>query len=201
MKAIKRSLLIAGAVVMIVTAMPSFAAKPVPVVQSFGVVDMSKVMQITSAAKDVFNQLDNRRKEYQVQISAEEEALRIAGQKIEKQRNSLSKEEFEKKRKEFKEKVDNGQKLVYSRKQILDQAFNNSMNNLRAKAADIVAVISKEKGYSVVFTKDAVMLSTPGFDMTDIVIKRLNKTVAKLPVEWPVEVSKEVPVIKSSKKK
>ncbi|MFH1158136.1 MAG: OmpH family outer membrane protein [Pseudomonadota bacterium] len=202
----KRIILLAGIAAMAGFALPALAADeptptPVPVVQSFGVIDMSKVMQTTSAAKDIFSQLDGRRKEYQVQISAEEEALRAAGQEIEKLKDTFSKNEFDKKRREFEEKVAAGQKLVNDRKQILDEAFNNSMKNLRDKAAAIVADVAREKGYSVVFTQDAVMLSVPGFDMTDIVIERLNKTAAKFPVEWPAAAPENASAVKSGKKK
>ncbi|MCK5556705.1 MAG: OmpH family outer membrane protein [Alphaproteobacteria bacterium] len=204
MKTMKKILLLAGIVTMTVIALPAIAANktiPVPSVQSFGVVDMSKVMQTTSAAKDIFSQLDSRREEYQILISKEEGILRAAGQKIEKQKNSLSKNEFDKKRKEFEKQVASGQKLVNDRKQILDQAFNSSMKNLRDKAAKIVADVAKEKGYSLVFTQDAVMLSASGFDITDVVVERLNKSTAKFPVEWPAVVTEKAPVVKSDKKK
>ena len=126
----------------------------------------------------------------------------VARQKIENQKGSFSREAFDKERKEFEKKVASGQELVNSRKQILDQAFNDSMNNLRDKAAKIVANVAKEKGYSVVFTQNAVMLSKPSFDITNIVIERLNKNVKKFPVTWPASiVQEEAPTAKSDKKK
>ena len=185
------------------TALAESITKPASAVQIFGVVDMSRVMQTTAAAKDIFSQLDKRREEYQVLISKEEESLLVARQKIENQKGSFSREAFDKERKEFEKKVASGQELVNSRKQILDQAFNDSMKNLRDEAAKVVAKIAKEKGYSVVFTQNAVMLSEPGFDITDIVIKRLNKNLKKFPVIWPTSIvpEEETSVYKSDKKK
>ena len=218
MKAMKKTLFFVGILVMatvlfslarkeiVVDIVPTAFAEPMAetasVVQTFGVVDMSRVMQTTVAAKDIFSQLDKRREEYQVLISKEEEGLRVARQEIEKQKGSLSREEFDKERRKFEKKVVSGQEFVNSRKQILDQAFNDSMSNLRDEAAKIVAKIAKEKSYSVVFTQNAVMLSDPSFDITDIVIGRLNKSVKKFPVTWPASiVQKEAPVVKSDKKK
>ena len=160
------------------------AAAAPAVQQTFGVVDMNKVMQTTDVAKDVFSQLESKRKEYQTNIAKEEGALRSAEQEILKQKDSLSKDDFDKKRKEFEDKVISGQKLVQERKQILDHAFNSSMGKLRAEAAKIVADIAKEKSYSAVFTQDAVMISTPSLDMTDEVIARMNKSVKKMSVDW-----------------
>jgi Skp family chaperone for outer membrane proteins len=166
-------------------ASPALSANdPAPAALSFGVIDMNKVMQVTDAAKDVFSQLEGKRKEYQANISKEEDILRTAEQDILKQKDSLSKEDFDKKRKEFEEKVIAGQKLVQDRKRILDQAFGSSMGRLRNEAIKIVADVAKEKNYSAVFTQDAVMISTPALDMTDIVIERMNKSVKKIPVDW-----------------
>lgn len=151
---------------------------------SFGIIDMNRVIKGTEVAKDVFAQMESKRKEYQVSISKEEDALRSAEEAILKKKDSLSKDEFEKKRKEFEENVISGQKLVHNRKRILDQAYNASMGDLRNEAAKIVADIAKEKNYTAVFTQDAVMISTPSLDMTDAVIERMNKKIKKMAIDW-----------------
>lgn len=180
----KRTALLIGLWMMILAA-PAFAAdEPASAASAFGVVDMNKVMQITDVAKDIFSQMEVKRKEYQTNISKEETSLRAAEQEILKQKDSLSKDEFDKKRKEFEEKVINGQKFVQERKRILDQAFSSSMGNLRGEAIKIVAEVAKERNYSAVFTQDAVMISTPSLDMTGVVIERMNKSVKKIPIDW-----------------
>lgn len=177
--------LLMGFLAMTALSAPAFAAnEPAPAAQAFGVIDMNKVMQITDVAKDIFSQMEVKRKEYQANISKEETALRAAEQEILKQKDSLSKDEFEKKRKEFEGKVVNGQKLVQERKRILDQAFSSSMGSLRGEAIKIVADVAKERNYSAVFTQDAVMISTPNLDMTDVVIERMNKQVKKTTIDW-----------------
>lgn len=175
-----RNILIAALFAFLVT--PAFAAESVP--QTFGVVDMNKIMQTTDAAKDVFAQLEAKRKEYQAQITKEEDTLRAAEQSLLAQKDKMSKEELEKKRREFDGKVLDGQKLVQDRKRILDQAFNSSMNKLRTEAASVVAEVAKERNYSAVLTQDAVMLSIPALDMTDVVTERMNARLKTLKVEW-----------------
>ena len=190
MKTIKNTVLIMGIFTLAAfsvptqaTAAPSPAAAPAAGL-TFGIVDMNKIMQTTDAAKDIFSQMEVKRKEYQTQISKEEDSLRSAEQEIVKQKDKLPKDAFETKRKAFEDKVLQGQKLVQDRKKILDQAFNSAMSNLRHEAAKIVATAAKEKHYSAVFTEDAVMISTPELDMTDVVIDQMNTTVKKIPVDW-----------------
>lgn len=191
---IKRSLILTG--LMMALSAPVQAAEGG---QTFGIVDMNKVMQTTTAAKEIFSQLEDKRKEYQANISKEEETLRSAEQALIKQKDSLAKDAFDKKRTEFEGKVIEGQKLVQDRKRTLDQAFNGSMNSLRNEAAKIVAEIAKEKGYSAVFTEDAVMISTPDLDITDMVIERMNKNTKKIPIDW--NAAKDSAAPKSTKKK
>ncbi len=153
-------------------------------VQTFGVVDIEKIMRETDAAKGIFKELEGKRKEYQTQISKEEDTLRSAEKEIIKQRDTLSKEDFEKKRIDFEGKVSKGQQMVQQHKQTLDHAFSASMAKLRTEATKIVAEVAKEKGFSAVLTEEAVMLSVPEMDMTDEVVKRMNAKVKKIAVDW-----------------
>ena len=164
---------------------PALAADaPAAAPLTFGVVDMNKVLQATDAAKGIFSELEGKRKEFQTQISKEEDALRSTEGDIMKQKATLSQEAFDKKRKDFEQKMLDGQKMVQEKKRLLDQAFNGAILKLRGEAAKVVAEIAKEKGYSAVLTQDAVMLSLPQMDMTDEVITRLNKSVKKIPIDW-----------------
>jgi outer membrane protein len=184
MNTMKKALLAAGIAAIAALSGPALAADAAGT--SFGVVDMSKVMQTTDAAKDIFSQMEAKRKEYQAQISKEEDSIRSSEQELVKQKDTLSKEDFAAKRGAFEEKVIKGQKMLQDRKRTLDQAFNTAMGKLRHEAAKIVASIAKEKGYGAVFTEEAVMISSPALDMTEAVVAQMNKNVKKIPIDWKV---------------
>jgi outer membrane protein len=186
MKTIKNTILMMGISAMAVLSAPVFAADAPAAAGglTFGIVDMNKVLQTTDAAKDIIAQMEVKRKEYQAQIVKEEDSIRSAGQELVKQKDTLAKAAFEEKYKALDERSSQEQKLVQDRKRILDQAFYGAMKNLRDHAAEIVAAAAKERHYSAVFTQDAVMMSTPDLDLTDIVIDQMNKTVKKIPVDW-----------------
>lgn len=149
-----------------------------------GVIDMNKIMQATDAAKGIFTELEGKRKEYQTQIEKEESVLRTAEQEILKQKDSLSKEDFDKKRKGFEEKLVSAQKMVQEKKRTLDLVYGESMNKLRDRATQVIADVAKEKGLAVVLTEDAVVLAVQSMSITEEVITRMNKSVKKIPVEW-----------------
>jgi outer membrane protein len=188
MKTFTKAMMVLGISAVAAFSVPALAADapaaPAAAGLTFGVVDMNKVLQTTDAAKDVFSQLDVKRKEYLTQISKQEDSLRVLQQELDKQKGTLSKEALETKRKAFEEKYQEWQKLAQNRKAVLDRAFESAMNKLREKAAEIVAAAAKQKHYSAVFTQNAVMMSTPDLDLTDTVIEQMNKTVTKIPVDW-----------------
>lgn len=171
-------------VMVLATAPVLAAADPASGSFTYGVVDINQILQSTDAAKGIFTEIEGKRKEYQGEIAKEEEQLRSTEQSIIKQKDSLSKDEFSKKRKEFDERVMSAQKMVQGHKNTLDQAFSESMVKLRREAAKIVAEIAKEKGYSAVFTQDALILAAHDMDITKEVIDRMNKNVKKIQVDW-----------------
>lgn len=178
------------AVMAIIYAAPSLAAEeaaagaaPAPTLP-IGVIDMGRILQATDAAKGIFTELEGKRKEYQAQIEKEEKTLRASEQEILKQKETLSKEEFDKKRKGFEEKLVSAQKMVQEKKRMLDQVYGDSMNKLRDRATEVIAQVAKEKGLAVVLTEDSVVLAVQSMSITEEVVSRMNKSVKKIPVEW-----------------
>lgn len=210
MKTVKNAILLLAVSAMTAVSAPALAAAatsaaPAPAAAAtgltFGVVDINKVLQTTDAAKDVFNQMEGKRKEYLAQISKEEDSLRSMQQELDKSKGTLSKEALEEKGKAFEEKYQQWQKLAQNRKEVLDLAFEDAMNQLRHKAAEIVATEAKQRHYSAVFTQNAVMMSTPDLDMTDAVIAQMNKEVKKIPIDWAAATKASEEAGKGAKKK
>lgn len=178
----KNALLAFGLLALLGGSAPAVAADESAL--KYGVVDMSKIIQSTDAAKGIFNDLEAKRLEYQTQIKKEEETLESAEKEILKMKEKLPQAEFEKKAEEFKAKIVSAQRMVQEKKKTLDEAYARSMGKLRGEAAKIIAEVAKERGYSAVFTQDAVIMASENLDMTEEVIARLNKNVKKIPVEW-----------------
>lgn len=151
---------------------------------TFGVIDMSRVMKETDAAKGILSAFEGKRSEYEKQIQKEGDSLAQLEKDIIAKKSKLSEEEFNKARKEFEEKLVNAQKMVQERKKTLDKGMTDGVNKLRAEAAKITADVAKERGYSAVLTQEAVVLAEPTLDVTDEVVKRLNAKVKKIDIKW-----------------
>jgi outer membrane protein len=151
---------------------------------SYAVVDMNRIMQTSDAAKDIAANVESKRKEYQAQITKIEEDLRSFETAVMKEKDKLTQEQLEKKRKEFESKMASAQKLVQEKKGILDQAFGQSMDKLRGEALKIVADKAREKKLTAVFAQEALVIVEKELDMTEVVLETLNDKVKKIPVVW-----------------
>ncbi len=158
---------------------------------TFAIFDINKVMQKSVVAKDLLKQLDVKRDAYQKELVAEENKLKKEEQNIIAQRSKIDKKEFEKKRKAFGKKVLKGQQKVQDSKIILERAFKIYMSKVRMEATKIVARIAKSKKYAAVFTQNAVLLSDPSLDITDEVIKTMDKELKKMKIDWKKTQSKK----------
>jgi len=171
------------AIIFIFTIVPISNAEPI----NFAVVNMKKVMETIDVAKNIFKQLDAKRKEFQKEISEKEKKLREEERNILNNKDNLSKNEFQNKRKEFEAKLLNGQKIVRNHKKTLDYALNNSINKLHSAVIKVVSEISKERGYFAVFTKETLVVSDPALDITEDVIARMNNKIQKFKVDWKIK--------------
>lgn len=151
---------------------------------TFGVIDMTRVMKETDAAKGIFSTLESKRDEYEKQIQKEGDTLQALEKDIIAKKSKMSEDEFNKARKDFEDKLVKAQKMVQERKQTLDKGMADGINKLRDEARKITADVAKERGYASVLTQEAVVLAEPSLDVTDEVVKRLNAKVKKIDIKW-----------------
>lgn len=159
--------------------------KPADVDLVILVVDVPAILSRSKAAKDIKQQLEDQRKEYQEQIAKREEELKGAQQEIEKQRTILSPEAFEQKQKEFRQQLAEVQKGVQQRKAALESAFTSSMNDLRKNVVAVVAKIAKEDSATLVLSNQQVVLVDTALDITDRVLKDLDEKMPSAKITVP----------------
>lgn len=177
--------------VLLMGAAPSFAAAPATAVQGasasgivFGIMDLDGVLRKSAAGEDILKTVNAKRKEYEAQITKEEETLKKQKDEIIKKRDKMTEADFENQRKEFEKKAAQGFKMVQERKQTLDYAFNQAMTKLREETLKITAEIARLRSLDVVFSDDSVILAERGYDISEEVLARLNKDVKKIPVNF-----------------
>ncbi len=151
-------------------------------ITSIGVLDLNKVLLDAKAAKDAAEDIDKIARNIENELASSDESMIKEQNKLIEAQSIMSPEAFESKRKEYEEKVQNynieRQKKLLS----IDRLVENSRNQILDQLKPILEEISETKGITVILEKGTVLLNADTMDITDEVIKNLNKALPKIEV-------------------
>ena len=149
-----------------------------------GIVDVQKVLRDSKASKSIRPTIDNMRKEFQKQVSEQEQSLRQAEQELSRQRAILAPEAFAQKRRIFSEQARDAQKSVQKRRRDLDRAFNETKNEILKSLIVVAQKVATEKKLNILIEKRFVFISAKKLDVTDEIIKRLDKLLPTVAIDF-----------------
>lgn len=147
-------------------------------------VNIQHIMQESAAAKSANEQLTNKQKAFQTEITKRDEQLQKEDQELKKQRGVLSKEAFEDKSRAFRNKVTEVQKEVQSKKALLDNAYARAVGEIQKTVSQIIADMAKEKGFVVALPTSQILYTDSKLDISKDVLEQLNKKLPKLDVKF-----------------
>jgi len=150
---------------------------------SIGVVDVQKVLRDSKASKSIRPTIDRMRKEFQEQVSAQEQQLRQSEQELSRQRTILAPDAFAQKRRTFSEQAREAQASVQKRRRDLDRAFNVTKNEILKNLIVVAQKVATEKKLNILIEKRFVFISARKLDVTDEIIKRLDERLPKVAVD------------------
>lgn len=161
---------------------PDAGAQEIPG-PKIGIVDVQKVLRDSKAAKSIRPEFEKMRKAFQKQVSEQEQRLRQAEQELTRQRAILAPEAFSQKRRAFSEEARRAQSSVQARRRELDQAFNNTKNEILKNLVVVAQQVAEAKKLNVLIEKRFVFLSAKTMDVTKEIISRLDKRLPRLAVK------------------
>lgn len=174
----------------LLVATTALSAHAEPAAATVAVVNIQGIMRDSAAAKSVREQLEQKQKAYQTEISKKEEALQKEDQDLAKQRGVLAKDAFEAKVKAFREKATDTQKEVAAKKAMLDGALEHSLGEIQKATTEIIAALAKEKNFNVALPTSQLLYADSGMDISSEVLKRLNDKLPKVDVKFEAPAKK-----------
>lgn len=142
------------------------------------VIDYQRILREATAARSIRDQIEERRKVYQDEISLEERRLQEADQAFARQRSLLTPEALAEKRREFENEVVDVQRLVQERRRELDRASALALNEVKKELIEIVTGIAEQRGFNLVLPSSEVLFFARQIDLTEEVLAQLD---ARLP--------------------
>ena len=149
---------------------------------SIGVIDINRILSDSKAAisaseqiEQIAIEIENEIKESDDQIIKEQNLL-IESQAI------MAPEAFETKKNEYESKVQKYNNERQSKLLRIDELIAISRNDILNTLKPILEEISNAKGITIILEKGSVMLNADKMDLTDDILKMLNKELPELKV-------------------
>ena len=149
---------------------------------SIAIVDLNLILSESKAAKDATKQFEIIQKNTEEEIIKSDKEMLEERNKLIEQQSVIAPEAFELKAKDYEKKLQNYQSEKQNKLRSLEGVLQNARNNILENVKPILEELSKELGVTVILEKNSVLLSATNMDITDDVIKKLNKELPKIKV-------------------
>ena len=149
---------------------------------SIAIVDLNLVLTESKAAKHATKQFEEIQKKVEKDIIASDNEMLAERDKLIEQQSVVAPEAFEIKANEYEKKLQNYQSEKQQKLRNLDGVLQKARSEILDNVKPILESLSIEIGVTVILEKNNVLLSATNMDVTDKVIKRLNKELPKIKV-------------------
>ncbi|MBN1783876.1 MAG: OmpH family outer membrane protein [Alphaproteobacteria bacterium] len=152
----------------------------------FAVINMYKI----TAEADALKGLTDQRKAYAEKLNAEatrrEEQLMATKKEIESKQSVLSKEALQKKAGEYQKSLMDYQNDMSSKSSAIEKSYRETLQKVQADTLDeVISDIAKKKGVTIVLNSAQTILLNPALDITEDVIKVMNKRLPSVRMKTP----------------
>jgi|GEM_PF-503584 Skp family chaperone for outer membrane proteins len=151
---------------------------PAAPVSKIAVVDVQGLVADSKAGKSIQSQIQKQRESFQAEFSSLEKELGDLQKKLSDEKADQNSKEFQAKRKEFETKMANANNLVQKRRQSLEKGAADAVLELRKEIVKIVADIADKEKYTIVISRQDVILVEKDMDITGKVLAELDKKLS-----------------------
>lgn len=143
--------------------------------QNIAVIDAAAVVNETNAAKRAIDVLRKKTEEAQGRIDKMEAELEEKRQQLEKKRDVLSEEIFEKEKMELSREFRDFRNKAQQIQEGLDEENMGLRKEITDEIRAVVEEIAKERNLDIVIAENLLIYSKNTIDISDEVLKRVNK--------------------------
>ena len=151
--------------------------------QKVAYMDMKFVLNNSKAGKSAQDYLQKSFKENQKIFIDREEALKNEESDLLKQKTILTKEEYQKKSDDLRKKVIDYQSQRKASLEKITTQRSEARQKLLEKLDPIMKTYIDENGISLVVDKKNILMGNTDLDITNIIIKKLNKEFPSLSIK------------------
>lgn len=147
------------------------------------IVDFHKVARESQAMTGVRQQLDGLQRNLGADTQAREQRLRALDDDLQRQKDVLSPEVFEQRRREFEREFLAARSAIQERQQRMERAYGTAMREIERKIVEVTGGIAREKDIAIVFGVNAIVIAENDFDITEQVLRELNAVLPSVTLQ------------------
>ena len=148
--------------------------------QNIAFIDMDIILKNSKLGISINNQIDKKTEAGQNNLKQMEEEIRKKDSELNKQKNIISEEEFQKKVKVLNKDLQNYQQALQENRNIINNYKISATSKLLKNLKPILAEYSIEKNISIIFQKKDLIIAKNSLNITDDIIEILNKKITKI---------------------
>jgi Skp family chaperone for outer membrane proteins len=149
---------------------------------SIGVIDLDKILSESDAAMNAAEQIEEIASNIENEINESDQAIINEQNLLIESQAIMAPEAFETKRIDYENKVQKYNAERQAKLMKIDELIATSRNEVLLALKPILEEIANKKGITVLLEKRSVILNADKMDITDSVLKILNKEMPKLKV-------------------
>lgn len=141
------------------------------------VISRQRVLNESSVAERLNDAEAAMTGELQARVDAVKARLSAEEQELTRLRNTLPREEFERRVQSFDQTVRRERRMTQRRAAALQTAFRRARGELAEALVPILVTISRDRGARLVLDRDQILLAHPSIDVTEEVIAMMDERV------------------------
>ena len=145
-------------------------------------IDMDKIMQISKAGKNAISKINDQKKKDVSKFQKIEKELKSREQDLITKKNVISAEEFNTKLETLTKEINNYRAL---RQEAIDLSTKSRLNasaDFAEKIKPILADYASENNIEMIIQKKNIIMGKTDLDITDVILKIVDKKINKLKV-------------------
>ena len=148
-----------------------------------GIVDVQKVQRESRAMIEIRKTIDALRGKYNKIFESSEKEMQAEYDRLRKDKE-MSRGEYERRVRALQADLVKLRRQSRARSDALSQAFEKAFAKFRQEVVLVVKSLAVEEGLTLVLNQVTLIHAAPQYDMTDRVVKRLNKRMPKLTLAY-----------------
>jgi|SRR5579862_4900826 len=172
---------------------PAAATPAAPKSLSILVVDVQSLLQNSKSAKMVHQQLEEKRNEFQKDLSHQEELLKRERDTLQRQQASLSPETLSQKERSLQQKLADFDHNMQIKRQVLEHANAEALQKIQGEMMKIITQIAKDRKANLVLQRSELVMFDQSFDVTDAVLQKLDEQLPTLAVNFVAPTASDTP--------